>query len=72
MYWNEKIECMEPEELKRLQSRRLVDTVKRMYEHTPYYRKKMEEAGIKPEDIKSVDDLSKLPFTCLLYTSRCV
>lgn len=63
MYWNEKIECMEPEELKRLQSRRLVDTVKRMYEHTPYYRKKMEEAGIKPEDIKSVDDLSKLPFT---------
>ncbi len=63
MYWNEKIECMEKDELKKLQSERLVDTVKRMYENTPYYRKKMDDAGVKPEDIKSVDDLHLLPFT---------
>ena len=63
MFWNEKIECMSREELKKLQSERLVDTVKRMYEHTPYYRKKMDDSGVKPEDIKSVDDLHLLPFT---------
>ncbi len=63
MYWNEKVECMDIDELKRLQSERLVSTVKRMYENTPYYRKKMDDAGVKPEDIKSVDDLYKLPFT---------
>ncbi len=63
MYWNESVECMEKDELKKIQSERLVATVKRMYDNTPYYRKKMDEAGVKPEDIKSVDDLHLLPFT---------
>ncbi len=63
MYWNEKVECMDKDELKKIQSERLVSTVKRMYENTPYYRKKMDDAGVKPEDIKSVDDLHLLPFT---------
>ncbi|MDD2956494.1 MAG: phenylacetate--CoA ligase [Oscillospiraceae bacterium] len=62
-YWNEAMECMEPEKLKELQNQRLVDTVKRVYEHVPFYRKRMEEAGVKPEDIRGVEDLPKLPFT---------
>ncbi len=63
MYWDEKTECMSAEELHDIQSKRLVETVKRMYENTPYYRAKMDAAGVTPDDIKSVDDLYKLPFT---------
>lgn len=63
MYWNEEIETMSREQMRELQSERLRDTVKRVYENAPYYRKKMEEAGLTPEDIHSVDDLHKLPFT---------
>lgn len=62
-YWNEKYECMDREELKKLQSERLVKLVKRVYENVPAYRKKMDEIGLKPTDIKSIDDLTKLPFT---------
>lgn len=46
-----------------LQSERLVDVVKRVYENVPYYREKMDEIGLKPEDIKGIKDISKLPFT---------
>lgn len=63
MYFNEKIETASREELEKIQSERLVNTVKRVYDNVPAYRKKMDEAGIKPEDIKSVADLEKLPFT---------
>ena len=63
MYWDEKTECMSAEELHDIQSKRLVETVRRMYENTPYYRAKMDAAGVTPDDIKSVDDLYKLPFT---------
>ena len=62
-YFNEKIETASREELESLQSERLINTVKRVYDNVPAYRKKMDEAGIKPEDIKSVKDLSLLPFT---------
>ena len=62
-YWDEKHECMSREEMRALQSERLVETVKRVYEHQAPYRKKMDEIGLKPEDIKSIDDLTKLPFT---------
>ena len=58
-----KMETLSPEELKKIQSERLVATVKRMYDNVPYYAEKMKAAGIEPGDIKSVDDLSKLPFT---------
>jgi len=61
--WDEKAECMSPDELRSLQSARLKACVKRMYENVPYYRKKMEDAGIMPDDIRDVDDLPKLPFT---------
>ena len=58
-----KMETLSPEELKKIQSERLVATVKRMYDNVPYYAEKMKAAGLEPGDIKSVDDLSKLPFT---------
>ncbi|MBO7390563.1 MAG: phenylacetate--CoA ligase, partial [Clostridia bacterium] len=63
MFWNEKMETMSREELTALQSERLVATVKRVYEKVPAYRAKMDAIGLKPEDIKGVQDLSKLPFT---------
>ena len=58
-----KEECMTREELRALQSERLVKVVKRVYDNVEIYRKKMDEAGVKPSDIKSIDDITKLPFT---------
>lgn len=58
-----KIECMSREEMKALQSEKLVKQVKNVYENVAFYRKKMDEMGVKPEDIKSIDDIGKLPFT---------
>ena len=63
IYWNQTCECMPREELNRLQSDRLVKTVKRIYHSVPFYREKMQKKGIEPGDIKNVEDLSKLPFT---------
>jgi phenylacetate-CoA ligase len=63
MIWNEKMECMGREEMKTVQSERLKETVNRIYHNVPSYRQKMQEAGLVPDDIKSIDDLSKLPFT---------
>ncbi len=62
-YHQKDIECMPREELKALQSERLVWQVKRMYERVELFRKRMDEKGLKPEDIKGVDDLFKLPFS---------
>ena len=58
-----KVECMSREEMKALQSERLIKQVKNVYENVAFYRKKMDEMGVKPEDIKSIDDIGKLPFT---------
>ncbi|MGQ8336698.1 phenylacetate--CoA ligase family protein [Sunxiuqinia sp. A32] len=63
MIWNEKVECASRDEMKALQSERLIETVQRIYHSIPSYRKKMQEKGLVPGDIKSIDDLSKLPFT---------
>lgn len=49
--------------MRKLQSERLIKTVKTCYEKVPFYKKKMDELGVKPEDIKSIDDITKLPFT---------
>ncbi len=57
------IEKASREEIKNIQSERLVNIVKHVYENVPLYRERMDNIGIKPEDIKSVDDLNKLPFT---------
>lgn len=63
MIWNREAECMPREQMEQLQSRRLRDTVIRCYYNVPVYRRKFDEAGIKPEDIRSVADLKHLPFT---------
>lgn len=62
-YWNKPYECMEREQLVKLQSERLVETVRRVYHNVPYYRNLMQERGLVPEDIKGIEDLPKLPFT---------
>lgn len=54
---------MDRESMRRLQSERLVKMVKHVYEDSTYYRKRMDECGVKPEDIRSIDDITKLPFT---------
>ena len=62
-YFNKKIECASREELKKIQSERLVKIVKNCYNNIPLYKERFDEMGIKPEDIKSIDDIAKLPFT---------
>lgn len=49
--------------MNKIQSERLINTVKRVYHNVPFYKDKMQQLGLVPEDIKSIDDLSKLPFT---------
>lgn len=61
-YYQPEIECASREQIREWQSERLAKTVKHVYENVEYYRKRMDEQGVKPEDIKSVDDLHKLPF----------
>lgn len=63
LYWNQSRECMPREEMQKLQNERLIKTVRRIYHNVPFYRAKMQEKGIEPEDIKGIEDLSKLPFT---------
>jgi phenylacetate-CoA ligase len=64
--WNRHFECMNRNDLRDVQSERLRDTVERVYFNVPYYRSMMQEAGLGPESIQSIDDLSKLPFTTKL------
>ncbi len=61
-YYQPEIECAPREEIVKLQNERLVKQVKHVWDNVPYYRKKMEEKGVTPDDIKSIDDLHKLPF----------
>lgn len=61
--WNPQAECMSADERAKVQSERLINCVNRMYEHVPYYRKRMDEKGILPGDIKGIEDLHKLPFS---------
>ena len=62
MIWS-KEETLPRAEMEQLQLARLKETVARVYEKVPYYRAKMQEKGLAPEDIKTLDDLKKLPFT---------
>jgi len=63
MIYNEAIECASRENLKNLQSERLVKVVKYIYDNSPVYKQKFDKLGIVPTDIKSIDDITKLPFT---------
>ncbi|SHH53550.1 phenylacetate-CoA ligase [Sporobacter termitidis DSM 10068] len=61
-YHQPEIECASPEEIRKIQDERLAATVKRVYDNVPYYKKLMDDKGVTPGDVKSVDDLYKLPF----------
>lgn len=61
--FQKEIECMNRDELKKLQSERLVKQVKRMYENVKLFKERMDESGLNPEDIKGIEDLQKLPFS---------
>ncbi|MBP6491678.1 MAG: phenylacetate--CoA ligase [Clostridia bacterium] len=63
MIWNEPMECMSRDQMHDLQSKRLKDMVVRVYHNVEFYRKKMQELGLEPGDINTVEDLVKLPFT---------
>ena len=63
MIWNETKECMSRDEMHNLQSARLVKLVDYVYHNVDFYRKKMQSAGLMPGDIKSIEDITKLPFT---------
>lgn len=63
MIWNETMECMSRAEMRKLQGIRLRRTVEHVYHNTPFYRKKMQELDITPEDINDIEDIAKLPFT---------
>ena len=61
-YYQPEVECASREQIREWQDERLTKQVKHVYDNVPYYRVKMEEVGLVPEDIKSMDDLHKLPF----------
>lgn len=63
LYWDPVYETMPRERLEQLQLERLKTTVKRVYRSVPFYREKFRACGLEPGDIKSLDDLKKLPFT---------
>ena len=62
-YFQKDIECMSRNKMNELQLERLKHTVAYAYEHTPLYRKRLDEVGVKPSDIQSLKDLEKIPFT---------
>ncbi|HIY52510.1 MAG TPA: AMP-binding protein, partial [Candidatus Agathobaculum merdavium] len=61
-YYQPEIECASREQILAWQNERLVKQVRNVWDNVPYYRKKMEEKGLTPDDIKGVEDLHKLPF----------
>jgi phenylacetate-CoA ligase len=62
-FWNKKIETLSQEELKALQLKRLQKVVRKVYQRVPHYREKFKKAGVKPSDIRTLEDIRKLPFT---------
>jgi phenylacetate-CoA ligase len=62
-FWNKEAETMPREELEKLQFSRLSGVLDRIYNHVPFYKERFDELGIKPQDVASLDDLTKLPFT---------
>jgi phenylacetate-CoA ligase len=63
MIWNKEAECMSAEDINELQLQRLQAVVKRAYENVPYYNKRYNDLNIEPEDIETLEDIEKLPFT---------
>jgi phenylacetate-CoA ligase len=63
VYWDEKLETMPAAEIQKFQLRKLKETVAWVYERVPFYRQKLDEKGIKPNSIKSLEDIARLSFT---------
>ena len=63
MIWNPNKECMPREQMRELQGKRLCKLVQYVYHNVPFYRHKMQEMDLTPDDIRSIDDITKLPFT---------
>jgi len=63
MLWNKEFESMPLEVLQKFQLEKLKKTVARVYERVPFYKQKFDAAGIKPDDIKTLDDIANFPFT---------
>ncbi len=61
-YFQPGIECASREEIIRIQNEKIVKQIRRVWDAVPYYRRKMEEKGVTPDDIRSIDDIYKLPF----------
>ena len=61
-YYSKEIETASPEVIRAIQDEKLVKQVRHVWDRVPYYRNKMQEKGLTPDDIKSRDDLYKLPF----------
>jgi len=61
--WEPQVECMHRAELEQLQLERLEATLSRVYRHVPFYRRKLDELGFNPDELRSADDLRRLPFT---------
>ena len=61
-YWDKKHETMPLQDLKELQLKRLKNVVRTVYEKNEFYHKKLKDAGVKPDDIKTLDDITKIPF----------
>jgi len=62
-YWDQKFETMSLEEMEEFQGRKLRETVRWLYERVPFSKRKLDEAGVTPDDIRSLRDLPRLPFT---------
>ncbi|MEG1180374.1 MAG: phenylacetate--CoA ligase, partial [Oscillospiraceae bacterium] len=62
-YFNKEIETAPSEYLKAVQSARLIKMVHNAYDNVEFYKRKFDEIGLSPNDIKSIEDISKLPFT---------
>lgn len=60
--FNEKMETLSRERIREIQLKKLKETLKRLYENVAYYRRKLKDANVKPDDIKSLEDVKKLPF----------
>ena len=63
MIWNEEAECMSREDKEELQLALFQKQVKTVYEKVPFYKKKFDDAGFHPDDLKTLDDVKKIPFT---------
>ena len=62
-YWQKELETAPRAEIEALQLKRLKETVEREYAKVPIYRERMDSTGVRPEDIKTLDDIRRLPFT---------